>query len=274
MTAPSFFKTSGGGLIAFLFTWSFSPFTRLPRAQRERILQGWRDSWFSASRSLFSSLKRLVLVTYLKSPPPAIGFPLQHAVVRSAAAAAGSVLPDVHRFTFRTFPGARKIALLEADVVIVGSGAGGGVVAAKLAGLTAQGGRKLKVVVADKGECVPIEQLPVEQAEIQRVYDGPSGALMTRDGKGAILAGSTWGGGTTVNFSGSLEVRLLAPPHGWICGLTGCEGSCRPLSGKSGARSTDWSLRHPPIFSPVLIGTDSSSSPATTPYGSGWDAVY
>lgn len=131
------------------------------------------------------------------------------------------MLPDVHRFTFHTFLRDREPALLEADIVIVGSGAGGGVVAAKLAGLTVQGGRKLKVVVVDRGECVPIEQLPVEQTEIQRIYDGPSGAFTTKDGKGAILAGSTWGGSTTVNYSGSLEVCVLVPPHGRICGLTG-----------------------------------------------------
>ena len=148
------------------------------------------------------------------------------------------MLPGVHRFMFHTFLGVRDLALLEADVAIVGSGAGGGVVAAKLARLTVQGGRKLKVVVVDRGECVPIEQLPVEQTEIQRIYDGPSGAFTTKDGKGAILAGSTWGGSTTVNYSGSLEVCLLASPHGWICGLTGSRGQLPDYVRK------EWSEEH------------------------------
>jgi glutamate dehydrogenase/leucine dehydrogenase len=90
--------------------------------------------------------------------------------------------------------------VLDADIVIVGSGAGGGVVALKLAGL----GKK--VVVVEKGECILVEQMPVEQLENERIYDGEGGAFVTADGKGTILAGSNWGGSTTVNLLGSLEV--------------------------------------------------------------------
>ncbi|KAF8251782.1 FAD/NAD(P)-binding domain-containing protein [Wilcoxina mikolae CBS 423.85] len=180
-----------GGFVAFFFTWSFSPFIHLPRKQRENILKGWRDSWFPSSRALFSSLKRLVLITYLKAPPKALGYPL-HKDVRPSSR------PDVHSFSFHSFSGAAEA--MDVDIVIIGSGAGGGVVAAKLAGL----GKK--VVVVEKGECIPVEQMPVEQLEHERLYDGAAGAFVTADGKGTILAGSNWGGSTTVNFLGSLEL--------------------------------------------------------------------
>jgi hypothetical protein len=130
-------------------------------------------------------------MTYLKAPPKALGYPL-HKDVRPSSR------PDVHSFSFHSFSQTEEV--LDADIVIVGSGAGGGVVALKLAGL----GKK--VVVVEKGECILVEQMPVEQLENERIYDGEGGAFVTADGKGTILAGSNWGGSTTVNLLGSLEV--------------------------------------------------------------------
>lgn len=83
---------------------------------------------------------------------------------------------------------------LEADVVVVGSGAGGGTIAGVLA---AQGHR---VVVLEAGGATSerdYRQLEVE-ATGGMLYRG--GMAGTVDGNVALLAGATLGGGTTVNW--------------------------------------------------------------------------
>lgn len=84
--------------------------------------------------------------------------------------------------------------VLEADVVVVGSGAGGGVIAGVLA---AQGKR---VVVLEAGGLTPprgYRQLEME-ASATMMYRG--GLAVSSDGNVGLLAGATLGGGTTVNW--------------------------------------------------------------------------
>ena len=84
--------------------------------------------------------------------------------------------------------------VLDADVVVVGSGAGGGVIAGVLA---AQGRR---VVVVEAGGMTPpsgYRQLEIE-ASTTMMYRG--GLAMSADGNIGLLAGATLGGGTTVNW--------------------------------------------------------------------------
>ncbi|KAI5813076.1 hypothetical protein BZA77DRAFT_129814 [Pyronema omphalodes] len=204
-----------GGFLAFLFTWSRKPFVKLDRQHRERILQGWSNSWSPISRKLFFTFKKILLISYLKSPPHHIGYP-EHSTLRQKQR------PEIHQFSFHN-PEAEEV--IEVDVVIVGSGAGGGVVAARLA----QAG--IKVLIVEKGEAVPTEDFPVEQMEHNRVYDGAAGAFVTADGKGTILAGSSWGGSTVVNWSGSLELpeetrNEWATTHGLTFANTPAFQSC------------------------------------------------
>ncbi|HET9454681.1 MAG TPA: NAD(P)-dependent oxidoreductase, partial [Gemmatimonadaceae bacterium] len=88
---------------------------------------------------------------------------------------------------------------LTADVCVIGSGAGGSVVAAQLAAA----GREVLVL-----EAGPPDQAPdYDQREVvgmQRLYLD-QGTTATRDLGIAILAGSSVGGGTTVNWQTSLR---------------------------------------------------------------------
>jgi choline dehydrogenase-like flavoprotein len=89
---------------------------------------------------------------------------------------------------------------LAADVVIIGSGAGGGVAAAALA----RDGRR--VLVLEKGQYYSPDELNhIEEDSMQSMYEGRS-LLTTDDGGMAILAGATLGGGTTVNWACSLDL--------------------------------------------------------------------
>ncbi|MGH7678701.1 MAG: GMC family oxidoreductase N-terminal domain-containing protein [Gemmatimonadaceae bacterium] len=94
----------------------------------------------------------------------------------------------------------RQPTTFDVDVCVIGSGAGGGVVAAQLAAA----GRS--VVVLEAGP--PDQAADFDQREIvgmQRLYLD-QGATATRDVSVAMLAGSCVGGGTSVNWQTSLRL--------------------------------------------------------------------
>ena len=99
-----------------------------------------------------------------------------------------------------TVPGDETLTL-EADVAVVGSGAGGGVIAGTLAG---EGKR---VAVLEMGGYY--NEADFNQLELwayENLYHG--GALHpTSDGQVVIMAGQNLGGGTTVNWTNCLRTR-------------------------------------------------------------------
>ena len=92
---------------------------------------------------------------------------------------------------------------LTVDTVVVGSGAGGGVVAARLAA----GGHE--VLVVEAGDALTEPDFPDDEVAALRTLYWRGGLTTTADGNVAILAGSTLGGGTTVNWSNC----VLPPDH-------------------------------------------------------------
>lgn len=91
----------------------------------------------------------------------------------------------------------------DADVCIVGSGAGGGVIAAELA----QAG--LDVVVLEAGgHAEPADFTPFELDAMAQLY-WRGGHTPTADGNVTLIAGGTLGGGTTVNWTNC----VLPPDH-------------------------------------------------------------
>jgi choline dehydrogenase-like flavoprotein len=149
----------------------------------------------------------------------------------------------------------------EADAVIVGSGAGGGVIAAALA----EAGHK--VIVLEAGGLYDDSELPqYELWAYQNLYwrGGPN---PTADMNVSLYAGAGYGGGTTINWTNCLRTRpwvreQWAREHG-LEGLDGPEfdrhldavwerlsvtGACSPLNGtqthmKTGAERLGWSFK-------------------------------
>src|SRR5262249_12623337 len=157
---------------------------------REAYLKRWATSPIPLKRRAFQVLKRLTLLyAYGADGSPyaaAMGYsrpplpPAAPSVVRVRAPRAGEVI--------------------DADVCVIGSGAGGGVAAAQLA----RAGKR--VVVLERA-----------RPRLEDAFDGRElagyaalfvdrGIASTTDRAIALLAGSALGGGTVVNWNTSLRI--------------------------------------------------------------------
>src|SRR5881296_505262 len=186
------------------------------QAERERFLLAWAHSRLGIKRQGFQAVKRLVLfLTYGKALEsgvnpnwPSIGYAAPHPRASQAAR-------ERSEFSIESLRPANETSL-EADVCVVGTGAGGSVIAAKLA----ESGHR--VIVLEAGPYRTADAFTQREAEAYDTMFQGHGVLTTRDLAFSVLAGQTAGGSSTINW-----MTCLKPPR-WArdewereCGLAG-----------------------------------------------------
>ncbi|KAJ5625287.1 hypothetical protein N7510_001596 [Penicillium lagena] len=164
-------------------------------AVREKILRGWDASRLPPLRAVYRALTAIVKKSWVIASPtinPVLGFPRIPVHGKPA---------DGFPFEFLHFPPGDQPETIETDVVVVGSGCGGAVAAKNLA----DAGHK--VLVVEKSYSYSSNFFPMAPNEgFASMFEG-GGAVISDDGSMAVLAGSTWGGGGTVNWSASLQTQ-------------------------------------------------------------------
>ena len=170
-----------------------SRFRDLAPPRRERQLLAWANSPIPQRRSAFHAFRRLF--TFLAYADPGETAPNPHWGTTGYAVERPPVTADRTPVRPFTLPAAAGDGIaLEADVVVVGSGASGGVVAADLA----TAGRS--VVVLEAGPFVDEATMPATELDsFDRLYLD-HGLASTWDGAALLLAGSAVGGGTLINW--------------------------------------------------------------------------
>jgi choline dehydrogenase-like flavoprotein len=172
-------------------------FNDASQQEREQAVRELRDSSAEALAGVHA-FKALTAMLFYGKPDPATGsnpnwIAIGYPGPRSAPPAVPKTIP-VRR------PDGGEL-VLEADVCVVGSGCGGGVIAAELA----QRGRTVAVLEAG-GYFNESDFNQLELWAFQNLYLN-GGAFLTEEGQVAIMAGANLGGGSTVNWMNCLRTR-------------------------------------------------------------------
>jgi len=171
-------------------------FMKMAPAQREEALQRMANSSLAKLRQGFQAVKRLATFIFYGAPTAERSNPNWPALNYTPAPAPPS--PEAAPKRIRTLD-VRGDETLAADAVIVGSGVGGGMMAAELAAAGKD------VLVIEKGGYYNEADFSGIEAEMTPQLYLRRGALATSDLGMVVLAGSTLGGGTIVNWSTSLR---------------------------------------------------------------------
>lgn len=178
-------------------TWlgPFKPVDKLSPTQRALLLKRWSASPLSDLRNGYNSLRKLVGLVYFGDVPgPGQPNPnwktIGYEPVESSERQDPAPL-HVQKITADT--------TLHCAVLVIGSGASGSIVAAQ------QAAAGKDVILVDKGGYTPTHAMDQREfPSLQRHFEA-GGLLTSLDGGMTVLAGSTLGGGTTVNWAATLR---------------------------------------------------------------------
>lgn len=170
------------------------PFADLPFEQREKYLQAMANSPVAQLRQGFQAIKRLAGFIYFSVPnPEGVNPNWEVQDYEAPTPAPGEEKHPIEPLRIK------EDTTLECDAVVIGSGAGGGVVAGELA----LAGKS--VIVLEKGGYTSEADFTLQEAQAMPSLYLNRGALATKDLGVVILAGSTLGGGTVVNWNTSFR---------------------------------------------------------------------
>ncbi|KIV82752.1 hypothetical protein PV11_04836 [Exophiala sideris] len=178
---------------SYLLTGSSSPIHTQDLATRTRIVLSWPSSRLAPLRTVYRAVTGLARLSYINNSPAIpriLDFPsIPKHIERN----------EGYNFTFHDFNSASAATTLTTDVVIIGSGCGAGVTASHLS----RAG--LKCLILEKSYHFASTHFPMEMGSAAEHLMENGGTVMSDDGSTVVLAGSTFGGGGTVNWSASLQ---------------------------------------------------------------------
>ena len=173
-------------------TGTWQGFSAMSIAEREEYLLGWGQSRFAASRRLFEVLKILALFMAYSDPFDGSSHPVWPDIdYRPPEKVAPRITSDIRPIEVT------GDMTLDAEVLVIGSGSGGGVVADELS----EAG--FDVLVVEKGEYFKEDAFVGNEREGINMMFERRAMVATKDGALRILAGSTLGGGTIINWNTS-----------------------------------------------------------------------
>jgi hypothetical protein len=198
-------------------------FSTLPPAEQDALLYEWEHSSLALRRTVFQALRRLVLTTYysLREAHDAIDYPAplheRAPLFPWEGPAPGAVRGDepVARehsdqpraeapLNVRSAAHITHDDVMRAQACVIGSGAGGAVVAAKLA----EAG--FDVIVLEEGGYYTTADFDDDEGRLSPLLYADAAARATDDLSLMLLQGRCIGGGTTVNWLMTLR------PQPWV----------------------------------------------------------
>lgn len=197
------------GLVNGMIARQWASFPNMPQEAREKVLYRLATHRLEAMRKAFLTFKRLTMFLFYADPTNPILATFGYQPPQPPPEQPAPITPLT----------INAPAVLETDVLVIGSGAGGGVVAGELA-LAGH-----DVIVVEKGAYYAEHQYPRDELTGTETLYERYGACVNDDATISILAGSTLGGGTTVNWAASFRT----PDHilqEWerVLGFTGATG--------------------------------------------------
>ncbi|KAL5059730.1 hypothetical protein RYX36_031334 [Vicia faba] len=208
------------GTYCLQWKWPFVlKFSEIALEKRQEMLKSWSNAkcWWLPLRDVFVLLKLSFFYTLFSRTDEngnnpmwkAIGYkvdtreklkpkkrPLQEGLIETTHETDSTLIQSLNEKGLEVTEDEEKnLYKIKCDVVIVGSGCGGGVAAAVLA----KSGHK--VIILEKGEYfVSQDYSSLENSSMGELYES-GGIMPTIDGKTMILAGSTVGGGSAINWA-------------------------------------------------------------------------
>jgi choline dehydrogenase-like flavoprotein len=175
-----------------------SPFYTLSQKSRENMISSFSSSWLADKRKAFTLLKGIIVLNFLGVvPPQRLKNPswdvLNYDLPRTAEEVRSSRNHDEFVYTMMNKDVTGDVEI-DVDVVIVGSGCGGSVMAALLS-------KSQKVLLLEKSKYYTYDEIDgTEEQGFDKLYER-GGTVLTEDTGIAVLAGSAFGGGSAVNWA-------------------------------------------------------------------------
>ncbi|KAI9012615.1 GMC oxidoreductase-domain-containing protein, partial [Phycomyces nitens] len=195
-------------------TGNSTPFERLTKEEQTDTFLSWKFSKDPQLVAIYKTFAIAILsAAYNMSDSPhqaATGYPGKDPV-RSDPGYVPCIVRERHEMMT-----AKELLdpSLKFDAIIIGSGAGGGVCAAELS----QAG--LSVLVLEKGKYYHETELVSDVPAAYKTMYLQGGSFASHKGEISVLAGSTFGGATTINFLASLKPQHFVREEWAKMGLT------------------------------------------------------